>query len=184
MLYSGSRRSNHHWVVERVQKMSCIRNCPCKSSCYGEMWEKNFQKQVQMRRVMLCSDHRQQWYQYVGRGTIPSPWNLASKWPALSCQWCPMADVRTHNSRTDSRRPICASSSRVYSRRYEAKCVQRTRFRGVGAYPLRSDFKWTELPPANKLIPLERQLIALQLSLSSGSLRFWAQIFHKLVKCH
>jgi len=57
-----------------------------------------------MRRVMLCSDHRQQWYQYVGRGTIPSPWNLASKWPALSCQWYPMGDVRTRNSRTDSRR--------------------------------------------------------------------------------
>jgi len=27
-----------------------------------------------------------------------------SKWPTLSCQWYPMGDVRTHNSRTDSRR--------------------------------------------------------------------------------
>jgi len=33
-----------------------------------------------------------------------SPWNLASKWPALSCQWYPMGDVRTHNSRMGSRR--------------------------------------------------------------------------------
>jgi len=36
-------------------------------------------------------------------GGRPLPWNLASKWPALSCQWYPMGDVRTRNSRTDSR---------------------------------------------------------------------------------
>ena len=36
------------------------------------------------------------------QGTTPCPWNLASKWPALSCQWYHMEDVRTHNSRTDS----------------------------------------------------------------------------------
>ena len=35
---------------------------------------------------------------------------------------------------------------------------------GVGwSVPLRSDVKGMELPPANILIPLERQLIALQL---------------------
>jgi len=32
----------------------------------------------------------------------------------------------------------------------------------MGVRPLRSDIKGTELPPANILIPLERQLIALQ----------------------
>ena len=32
----------------------------------------------------------------------------------------------------------------------------------AGSVPLRSDIKGTELPPANILIPLERQLIALQ----------------------
>ena len=46
--------------------------------------------------------------------------------------------------------------------RYEAKCVQRRCFQ-CGLVPLRSDIKGTELPPANILIPLERQLIALQL---------------------
>jgi len=46
--------------------------------------------------------------------------------------------------------------------RYEAKCVQR-RCLQCGSVPLRSDIKGTELPPANILIPLERQLIALQL---------------------
>jgi len=46
--------------------------------------------------------------------------------------------------------------------RYEAKCVQRRCFQ-CGSVPLRSDIKRTELPPANILIPLERQLIALQL---------------------
>ena len=45
--------------------------------------------------------------------------------------------------------------------RYEAKCVERTRFQW-GSVPLRADIKGTELSPANMLIPLERQLIALQ----------------------
>ena len=46
--------------------------------------------------------------------------------------------------------------------RYEAKYVQRKCFQ-CGSVPLRSDIKGTELPPANILIPLERQLTALQL---------------------
>jgi len=46
--------------------------------------------------------------------------------------------------------------------RYEAKCVQRRCFQW-GSVPLRSDIKGTELSLANILIPLERQLIALQL---------------------
>jgi len=46
--------------------------------------------------------------------------------------------------------------------RYESKCVQRRCFQ-CGSVPLRSDIKEKELPPANILIPLERQLIALQL---------------------
>ena len=46
--------------------------------------------------------------------------------------------------------------------RYEAKCVQR-RCSQCGSVALRSDIKGTEVPPANILIPLERQLIALQL---------------------
>ena len=46
--------------------------------------------------------------------------------------------------------------------RYEAKCVQRRCFQ-LGLVHLRSGIKGTELPPANILIPLERQLIALQL---------------------
>jgi len=44
--------------------------------------------------------------------------------------------------------------------RYEAKCVQLRCFEW-GSVPLRSDIKGTELPPANILIPVERQLIAL-----------------------
>ena len=50
--------------------------------------------------------------------------------------------------------------------RYEAKSVQRRCFQ-YGLVPLRSDIKGTELPPANILIPLERQLIAVQLSADS-----------------
>jgi len=45
--------------------------------------------------------------------------------------------------------------------RYEAKCVQRRCFQ-CGSVPLRSDIKGAELHPANILIPLERQLTALQ----------------------
>jgi len=46
--------------------------------------------------------------------------------------------------------------------RYEAKCVQRRCFQ-CGSVALHSDIKGMELPPANIVIPLERQLIALQL---------------------
>ena len=45
--------------------------------------------------------------------------------------------------------------------RYEAKCMQRRCFQ-CELVPLHSDIKGAELPPANILIPLERQLIALQ----------------------
>ena len=48
--------------------------------------------------------------------------------------------------------------------RYEAKCVQRRCFQ-CGSVPLRSDVKGTELSPVNMMIPLERQLISLQLCL-------------------
>jgi len=56
------------------------------------------------------------------------------------------------------------ASDAVTSRlpRYEAKCVQRRCFQW-GSVPLSSDIKGTELPPVNILIPLERQLIVLQL---------------------
>jgi len=55
------------------------------------------------------------------------------------------------------------ASDAVTSRlpRDEAKCVQRRCFQ-CGPVPLRSDIKVIELPPANILIPLERQLIELQ----------------------
>ena len=46
--------------------------------------------------------------------------------------------------------------------RYEAKCVQRRCFQ-CGSVSLRSDVNGKELPLANILIPLERQLTALQL---------------------
>jgi len=45
---------------------------------------------------------------------------------------------------------------------YETKSVERTRFQWESV-PLRADIKGTELPPANILILLERQLIAVQL---------------------
>jgi len=51
--------------------------------------------------------------------------------------------------------------------RYEAKCVQRRCFQ-CGSVPLRSDIKGMELPAANILIPLERQLIALELAAENG----------------
>jgi len=53
-----------------------------------------------------------------------------------------------------------AMTSRLLS--YEAKCVQRRCFQ-CGPVPLRSDIKGMQLPPANILTPLERQLTAPQL---------------------
>jgi len=38
------------------------------------------------------------------QGDDPFPLTSLFKWPALSCQWYPMGDVRTHNSRMDSHR--------------------------------------------------------------------------------
>jgi len=57
---------------------------------------------------------------------------------------------------------------RYFSRlpRNEAKCVQRTCFQW-GSVSLRSDIKGMELPPANILIQLERQLIALNFAADS-----------------
>ena len=54
-----------------------------------------------------------------------------------------------------------AMTSRLH--RYEPKCVQR-RCIQWGSVTLHSDIKGTELPAANILTPLKRQLIALQLS--------------------
>jgi len=73
-----------------------------------------------------------------------------------------------------------ASTSRLP--RYEAKCVQRMYFQW-GSVPLRSDIKGTELPPANILIPLERQSIALQQFLYNETLQqtsspLLSKIFH------
>jgi len=50
--------------------------------------------------------------------------------------------------------------------RYEAKCVQRRCFQ-CRSVPLLSDIKGTKLHPAIMLIPLERQLTALQLCAES-----------------
>ena len=72
-------------------------------------------------------------------------WNLAGKCRPWVCSNTPNLTLMT------SRLP-----------HYEAKCVQRRCFQ-CGSVPLRSDIKGTELPSANILLPLERQLIALQL---------------------
>ena len=90
---------------------------------------------------------------------------------------------RSHDSALETRRPASAdrtvrrqfqatgqpvsrtqASDAMTSRlpRHEAKSVQRRCFQW-GSVPLDSDIKGMELPPVNILIPLERQLIALQL---------------------
>jgi len=95
------------------------------------------------------------------------------------CNECVHMYVSLHNS---TRRPASAdrtarcqfqatgqplsrsqTSEAIMSRlpHYEVKCVQRSCFQW-GSVPLRSDIKGTERPPANILIPLERQLLALQ----------------------
>ena len=77
----------------------------------------------------------------------------------------PLTGQRAANFRLLYGQPVSRTeaSDAMTSRlpRYEAKCVQRRCFQ-CGSVPLRSHIKGTELPPANILIPLERQLIALQ----------------------
>jgi len=57
---------------------------------------------------------------------------------------------------------LCATTAGRWSCHRPNRNKKRTCFQW-GSVPLRSDIKGTELPPANILIPLERQLIALQL---------------------
>ena len=55
-------------------------------------------------------------------------------------------------------------STKVNDRQQQGSLVHRLQHvLPMGVDPLRSDVKGTELPPANILLPLERQLIALQL---------------------
>jgi len=61
--------------------------------------------------------------------------------------------------------------------RCEAKCVQRRCFE-CGSVPLRSDVKGTELPPANIVIPLQRQLIAHNFATESFYImKLWSRLF-------
>ena len=57
---------------------------------------------------------------------------------------------------------LCCTTAGRWSCHLPNRNKKRTCFQW-GSVPLRSDIKGTELPPANILIPLERQLIALQL---------------------
>jgi len=78
----------------------------------------------------------------------------------------PLTGQRAANFRLLHGQPVSRTqaSDPMTSRlpRYEANCVQCRCFQ-CGPVPLRSDIKGMELPPANILISLERQLIALQL---------------------
>ena len=99
-----------------------------------------------------------------GAGLPRLSWKKAIKWGVclLKCNFiifCVSLIAQTRRP-ASADRTACHQTSR--QARYEAKCVQRRCFQ-CGPVPLRSDIKGTELPPANILIPLERQLIALQL---------------------
>jgi len=76
----------------------------------------------------------------------------------------PLTGQRAANFRLLANPSRTQASDAMTSRlpHYEVKCVQHRCFQW-GSVPLRSDIKGMELPPANMLIPLERQLIALQL---------------------
>ena len=91
-----------------------------------------------------------------------SLWFLNTKWTRRPAS----ADRKARRQFQATGQPVSRTqaSKAMTSRlpRYEAKCVQRRCFQ-CGSVPLRSDIKGTELPPANILIPVERQLTALQL---------------------
>ena len=89
-----------------------------------------------------------------------SPWACLTRRPA-SADRTALRQFQTTGQPVSRTQASDAMTSRLP--RYEAKCVQRRCFQ-CASVPLRSDIKGTELPSANILIPLERQLIALQLS--------------------
>jgi len=95
------------------------------------------------------------------------PMNGHNPCPPLHCQIITVITRRPASADRTARRqfqvgqPVSRThaSDAMTSRlsRYEAKCVQRRCFQ-CRTVPLRSDIKGTELPLANILIPLERQL--------------------------
>ena len=96
-----------------------------------------------------------------------------SNWSGMAINWDGMYTRRPASADRTARRQFQATGQPVsrtqasdvtMSRflRYELKCVHRRCFQ-CGPVPLRSDIKGMELPAANILIQLERQLIALQL---------------------
>jgi len=128
-------------------------------------------------RSVLPFLHRSQ-HSVVGHVLFPN--NCPFQWRI----WAPLADASLSSDiSVATRRPAAAdrtvrrqfqataqpvsqtqASDAMTSRlpHYEAKCVQRRCFQ-CRSVALHSDIKGTELPPANILIPLKRQLTALQL---------------------
>jgi len=94
------------------------------------------------------------------------------------------ADRTVHRQFQATGQPVSQTqaSDAITSRlpRYEAKCVQRRCFQ-CRSVPLRSDIKGTEPPPANILIPLERQLIALHFAADSF---YIMKLFSRLFVLH
>ena len=87
----------------------------------------------------------------------------------LGNRWTDLRQIHTEDVFGPSLGQVWRSRSKANNTRDQmafsalsAACVQRRCFQ-CGSVPLRSDVKGMELPPANILIPLERQLIALQL---------------------
>ena len=85
--------------------------------------------------------------------------------PSVSLQQLVSVTRRPASADRTARQPVSRTqaSDAMTPRlpRYEAKCMQRRCFQ-CRSVPLRSDIKGTEQPPANILIPLERQSSALQ----------------------
>jgi len=97
---------------------------------------------------------------------IHSPYTKRTEFATFSTRRPASADSTARRQFQATGQPVSGTqdSDAMMSRlpRYEAKCVQRSCFQ-CGSVRLRSDIKGTELPPVNILIPLERQLTALQL---------------------
>jgi len=84
---------------------------------------------------------------------------LQTRRPA-SAEGQPAANFRLMANQWAERRLVTQWSHGCRAMR---RSVCNTGASNAGPIPLRSDIKGTDLPPANILIPLERQLIALQL---------------------
>ena len=137
--YQGNRSAPVNILIPLERQLIALQRC-CWHFLYNETLQQTFStllsKLSKRRQIYVICPHFEE-----VRGGV-EPW-LMARWKAV------LSVIELFLSLTE-----------LWLRRYKAKCVKtRCLQEGVGQF---LDFRGRGRPPANILIPLERQLIALQ----------------------